>query len=110
MSGAAGEEKKFAPYFTLYIKIYSRISCGGSAEMNLTSIHEDVGLALALLSVLRIQHCRDCGVGLRCGSDPELLWLWHRLAATAPIQPSPGTSMFRTGGPKKKKKKNSNGS
>ena len=24
---------------------------------------------------------------LRFGSDPALLWLWRRLAATAPIQP-----------------------
>ena len=29
----------------------------------------------------------SCGVGLRCGSDPALLWLWRRLAATAPIRP-----------------------
>ena len=29
----------------------------------------------------------SCGVGRRCGLDPELLWLWWRLAATAPIQP-----------------------
>ena len=27
----------------------------------------------------------SCGVGRRCGSDLALLWLWHRLAATAPI-------------------------
>ena len=27
------------------------------------------------------------GVGHRRGSDPELLWLWPRLAATAPIRP-----------------------
>ena len=27
-----------------------------------------------------------CGVGHRHGSDPALLWLWHRLAAAAPIQ------------------------
>ena len=27
----------------------------------------------------------SCGVGCRCGSDPELLWLWLRLVATAPI-------------------------
>ena len=27
------------------------------------------------------------GVGRRCGSDPVLLWLWHRLVATAPIGP-----------------------
>ena len=29
----------------------------------------------------------SCGVGCRRGSDPMLLWLWCRLAATAPIRP-----------------------
>ena len=29
----------------------------------------------------------SCGVACRRGSDPELLWLWCRPAATAPIQP-----------------------
>ena len=29
----------------------------------------------------------SCGVGCRRGSDPALLWLWHRPAATAPIRP-----------------------
>ena len=29
----------------------------------------------------------SCGVGPRRGSDPALLWLWHRSAATAPIRP-----------------------
>ena len=29
----------------------------------------------------------SCGVGCRLGSDPELLWLWHRPMATAPIRP-----------------------
>ena len=29
----------------------------------------------------------SCGVGHRCGSDPELLWLWRRLLATALIEP-----------------------
>ena len=28
----------------------------------------------------------SCGVGRRCGSDPTLRWLWHKPAATAPIQ------------------------
>ena len=27
------------------------------------------------------------GVGLRCGSDPTLLWLWYRSVAAAPIEP-----------------------
>ena len=29
----------------------------------------------------------SCGVGRRRGSDPAMLWLWCRLAATAPIRP-----------------------
>ena len=29
----------------------------------------------------------SCGVGHRCGSDLSWLWLWRRLAATAPIGP-----------------------
>ena len=29
----------------------------------------------------------SCGVGRRCGSDPELLWLWRRPVATAPVWP-----------------------
>ena len=29
----------------------------------------------------------NCGVSCRHGSDATLLWPWHRLAATVPIQP-----------------------
>ena len=29
----------------------------------------------------------SCGVGRRHSLDLMLLWLWHRLAAAAPIQP-----------------------
>ena len=29
----------------------------------------------------------SCGVGCRPGLDLAVLWLWHRQAATAPIQP-----------------------
>ena len=29
----------------------------------------------------------SCGLGRRYSSDLALLWLWHRLAATAPIRP-----------------------
>ena len=29
----------------------------------------------------------SCDVGCRHGSDPALLWLWCRLAATGPIRP-----------------------
>ena len=29
----------------------------------------------------------SCGVGCKYVSDPMLLWLWHRRAAIAPVQP-----------------------
>ena len=29
----------------------------------------------------------SCGLGCRRSSDPALLWLWRRPAATAPIRP-----------------------
>ena len=51
----------------------------------------------------------SCGVGRRCGSDPTLLWLWHRLAATAPIRPLAWEPPYAMGAAlentKKKKKK-----
>ena len=56
----------------------------------------------------------SCGVGCRCGSDPVLLWLWHRLVATAPIRPLAWESPYAVGAAqeiakrqkaKKKKKK-----
>ena len=45
--------------------------------------------SLALLSGLRIQRAMSSGIGRRGGSDLALLllWLWCRLAATAPIRP-----------------------
>ena len=43
--------------------------------------------SLPLLSGLRSGIAVSCGVGRRRGSDLVLLWLWHRLAATALIRP-----------------------
>ena len=43
--------------------------------------------SLASLSGLRIGVAVSCGVGHRRGLYPSLLWLWHRLEATAQIRP-----------------------
>ena len=42
---------------------------------SLTSLSQGFGVAVS------------CGVGRRCGLDPEWLWLWCRPAAVAPIGP-----------------------
>jgi len=52
----------------------------------------------------------SCGIGHRRGSDPALLWLWYRPAATAPIQLLAWEPPYATGaalekGKKTKKKK-----
>ena len=49
----------------------------------------------------------SCGISHRCGLDLALLWLWHRPAATAPIQASPslGVPYALDAAQKKKKKK-----
>ena len=39
----------------------------------------------------------SCGVGCRRGLDPMLLWLWCRLAATAPIGPLAWEPPYATG-------------
>ena len=57
---------------------------------------------LALLSGLRIRRCR---AGCRRGSDPALLWFWHRPVATAPIQPLPWEPPYASGVALEKTKK-----
>ena len=47
----------------------------------------------------------NCGVGHRRGSDPVLLWLWHRPAAAALIQPPAWEPPYTTGAALKSKKK-----
>ena len=53
---------------------------------NPTRNHEVVGSIPALTQWVN-NLAVSCGVGHRHVSDPALLWLWHRLVATAPIRP-----------------------
>ena len=47
----------------------------------------------------------NCPVGRRCSSDPELLWLWCRLATTVPIIPLAWEPPYAAGAALKKQKK-----
>ena len=56
--------------------------------MNPTRNQEVVGLISGLAQWVKDPSVAlSCGVGHRCGSDPTLLWLWHRPAAVALIRP-----------------------
>ena len=46
----------------------------------------------------------SCGVGLRLGSDPTLLWVWCRLATAALIQPLAWEPPHASGATLKKQK------
>ena len=46
----------------------------------------------------------SCGEACRCSSDPTLLWLWHRLAATAPNGPQAWEPPYAMGAALKKGK------
>ena len=48
----------------------------------------------------------SCGGGHRCSSDPALLWLWYRLAATIPTRPLAWELPYAVGVALKRKKKN----
>ena len=61
----------------------ARRSCHGSVETNLTSNHELQVRSLASLS--GFQHCHELWCrSQQHGWDLVMLWLWCRLAATAP--------------------------
>ena len=69
-------------------------------RMRVQSLASLIGLSLAV----------SCGVGSRCGSDLSLLWLWHRAAAVALIQPLAWELPYAAGAALKSKKKKKNSS
>ena len=63
--------------------------------MNLTENHEVAGSIPGLAQGLRIWHCHE--LWCRSQSDPMLLWLSHRLVATAPIRPLAWEPLYAMG-------------
>ena len=73
---------------------------------NLTSIHENVGSIPGLIQWVKGSSiAKSCGVGHRHVLDMALLWLRHRLAATAAIQSLDQELPYATGADLKRKKK-----
>ena len=70
-------------------RIYRSSRCG-SAETNLTRIHEDAGPIPGLTDM-------NSGVGHRCGSDMGLLWLGCRPTAIALIRPLAWEPLYDAG-------------
>ena len=72
----------------------------------LTRNHEVVGLIPGFAQwVWRSSIAMSCDIGHRRGSDPALLWLWYRRAATAPIQPLAWEPPYALGATLKRKRK-----
>ena len=70
----------------------------GSVVKDLTGIHGDMGWIPGLAQWIKGSSIAvSCGVGRRRCSDPVLLWLWRRLAATVLIRPLPWEPPYAVG-------------
>ena len=64
--------------------------------------------SLASLNGLWIRCFRKLRLGCRWGSDLTVLWLWHRAATVAPIQPLGWELLYAAGMVRKEKKRKEN--